>query len=201
VECHETVRDAEFVHRGEHLVVQRLEVSLRATGRERRVGEERDRDERGQGQHEAECSLTVHMFTVGTSKRGAMGRLAQIREGEVLLLQWSRPGPVRQNCTTMSLRSEPLEQEVTLPDGRVIAVRVGIAEDSYIPRRELDTVVLELWDEGRGEHLAGVATVLSADDVGAARALLREAVAGLGDGSLAPTAGALEPLADSVPPQ
>jgi hypothetical protein len=101
----------------------------------------------------------------------------------------------------MSLRSEPLEQEVTLPDGRVIAVRVGIAEDSYIPRRELDTVVLELWDEGRGEHLAGVATVLSADDVGAARALLREAVAGLGDGSLAPTAGALEPLADSVPPQ
>jgi hypothetical protein len=101
----------------------------------------------------------------------------------------------------MSLRSEPLEQEVTLPDGRVVAVRVGIAEDSYIPRRELDTVVIELWDGGRGEHLAGVATVLSADDVGAARALLREAVAGLGDGSLEPTAGALEPLADSVPPQ
>ena len=88
-----------------------------------------------------------------------------------------------------------------MPDGRVIAVRVGIAEDSYIPRRELDTVVLELWDESRGEHLAGVTTVLSADDVGEARALLREVVAGLEDGSLAPTAGALEPLADSVPPQ
>src|SRR5437868_1670876 len=44
----------------------------------------------------------------------------------------------------MSFRSEPLEQEVTLPDGRVVAVRVGLAEDSYIPRRELDTVVLEL---------------------------------------------------------
>jgi len=99
----------------------------------------------------------------------------------------------------MSLRGQPLEQEVTLPDGRVVAVRVGIAEDSYIPRRELDTVTIELWDEARSEHLAGVATVLSADDVGAARALLREAVAGLGDGSLAPTAGALEPLADSVP--
>jgi len=56
----------------------------------------------------------------------------------------------------MSLRSEPLEQEVALPDGRVVAVRVGVAEDSYIPRRELDTVVLELWDPGRGEHLAGV---------------------------------------------
>jgi hypothetical protein len=101
----------------------------------------------------------------------------------------------------MSLRSEPLEQKVTLPDGRVVAVRVGVAEDSYIPRRELDTVVLELWDERRGEHLAGVATVLSPEDDTAARALLREAVVGLGDGSLAPTAGALEPLADSVPPE
>lgn len=101
----------------------------------------------------------------------------------------------------MSLRGAPLEQETTLPDGRVVAVRVGLAEDSYIPRRELDTVVLELWDQRRGEHLAGVATILSTDDVDAARVLLREVVAGLADGSLAPTAGALEPLADSVPPR
>jgi hypothetical protein len=101
----------------------------------------------------------------------------------------------------MSLRGQPLEQEVTLPDGRVVKVRVGIAEDSYIPRRELDTVTLEIWDEGQGEHLAGVATVLSADSVDAGHALLREVVSGLGDGSLAPTAGALEPLADSVPPE
>ena len=99
----------------------------------------------------------------------------------------------------MSLRAAPLEQEATLPDGRVVAIRIGIAEDSYIRRRELDTVVLELWDEGRGEHLAGVATVLSAKDVGPARALLHEVVAALEDGSLKPTAGALEPLADSVP--
>ena len=88
-----------------------------------------------------------------------------------------------------------------MPDGRIVRVRVGIAEDSYIPSRELDTVVIELWDESRGEHLAGVATLLSADDVMAAGVLLRRAVAGLGDGSLAPTAGALEPLADSVPSQ
>lgn len=101
----------------------------------------------------------------------------------------------------MSLRGEPQQQEVTLPDGRVVAVRVGLAEDSYIHRRELDTVVLELWDERRGEHLAGVTTVLSADDVEAARALLREVVEGLGAGSLQPTAGALEPFADSVPPE
>ena len=62
---------------------------------------------------------------------------------------------------------------MTLPDGRVVAVRVGVAEDSYIARRELDTVTIEIWDESKGEHLAGVATVLSADDVTAARALLR----------------------------
>jgi hypothetical protein len=101
----------------------------------------------------------------------------------------------------MSLRGEPLEHEATLPDGRVVAVRVGLAEDSYIPRRELDTVVLELWDERRGEHLAGVSTLLSADDVDAARALLRKVVDGLEAGSLEPTAGELEPLADSVPPE
>jgi len=101
----------------------------------------------------------------------------------------------------MSLRRDSLEQEVALPDGRIVSVRVGLAEDSYIRRRDVNTVVIELWDVGRGEHLAGVATVLSADDVGAAQALLREAVAGPGDGSLAPTAGALEPLADSVRPQ
>jgi len=98
----------------------------------------------------------------------------------------------------MSLRGEPLEQEATLPDGRVVSVRVGLAEDSYISSRELDTVVLELWDESRGEHLAGVSTVLSANDVDAARALLREVVDGLSQGSLQATAGALEPLADRV---
>jgi hypothetical protein len=92
-----------------------------------------------------------------------------------------------------------LRQEATLPDGRTVAVRVGIADDSYIPQREVDTVVLELWDEGRGEHLAGVATVLDPQDDSAARALLREVVAGLESGELEPTAGALEPLADTVP--
>jgi hypothetical protein len=99
----------------------------------------------------------------------------------------------------VSLRGQPLEQEAKLPDGRIVAVRVGLAEDSYIPSGELDTVTLELWDEGRGEHLAGVSTVLSAEDVDAARTLLLEVVAGLGSGELEPTAGALEPLADSVP--
>jgi len=115
--------------------------------------------------------------------------------------RWFRHGPPPAECHAVSLRGQPLEQTVKLPDGGIVTVRVGIAEDSYIQRGELNTVVLELWDESRGEHLAGVSTVLSADDVDAAGSLLREVVAGLGDGSLATTAGALEPLADSVPPE
>ena len=94
-----------------------------------------------------------------------------------------------------------MQREAILPDGRAVSVRVGIAEDSYIPSRELDTVVLELWDGRRGEHLAGVATILSADDVDAAHALLRQVADCLEAGSIEPTAGALEPFADSVPPQ
>lgn len=94
----------------------------------------------------------------------------------------------------MSLRGEPIEQTATLPDGRTIVVRVGVPEDSYIARRELDTVDIELFD---GEqHLAAVNTVLGADQDSEARALAREIVAGLESGDLEPTAAALEPLAD-----
>jgi hypothetical protein len=96
----------------------------------------------------------------------------------------------------VSLRSAPLERDVTLPDGRVVRIRIGLAEDSYIPASALDTVTLELY--GDGEHLAAVSTILDADQDGEARALLREVAAGLEAGTLAPTAGALEPLADSL---
>ena len=96
----------------------------------------------------------------------------------------------------MSLRASPLEQEATLPDGRAVLVRIGVPGDSYIAARDLDTVTIELL--GDGEHLAAVNTVLDADQDSEARALLREIVAGLEDGSLEPNAGALEPLADTL---
>jgi hypothetical protein len=96
----------------------------------------------------------------------------------------------------VSLRAGPLEQEVTLPNGAVVRVRVGIAEDSYIPERELDTVTVEIL--GDGEHLAAVTTVLDADQESEARALLHDIVTGLESGELAPTAGAIEPLADRL---
>jgi len=94
----------------------------------------------------------------------------------------------------MSLRGEPIEATATLPDGRVVTVRVGVPVDSYIASRELDTVDIELF-EGE-QHLAAVNTVLSADQSSEARALVRDIVARLESGGLEPTAAALEPLAD-----
>ena len=75
-------------------------------------------------------------------------------------------------------------------------VRVGVPDDSYIARRELNTVDIELYGDGR--HLAAVNTVLDAKQVREARELLGEIVAGLESGELEPTAGALEPLADRL---
>jgi hypothetical protein len=95
----------------------------------------------------------------------------------------------------MSLRT-PIEHDATLPDGRVVHVRVGVPDDSYIPARELDTVAVEIFDDS--EHLAAVNTVLDVDQDSAARALLREIVEGLESGALSPTAGAIEPLADEL---
>ena len=96
----------------------------------------------------------------------------------------------------MTLRDHPVEREATLPDGRVVRVRIGVADDSYIAQKELDTVTVELY--GNGEHLAAVSTVLDVDQTSEARALAEEVVIGLESGRLLPTAGALEPLADSL---
>jgi hypothetical protein len=96
----------------------------------------------------------------------------------------------------VSLRGAPLEAEVTIPDGRIVRVQIGVPDDSYIPKRELDTVTVELY--ANGEHIAAVNTVLDADQTDEARELLRELVAGLESGDLPATAGAIEPLADRL---
>ena len=96
----------------------------------------------------------------------------------------------------MSLRGEPVEQRAVLPDGRELVVRVAVPDDPYIARRELDTVTLELVHDGR--HLAVVGTVLDADQTSEALQLAREVKRGLEDGSLEPTAGAIEPLAEQL---
>jgi hypothetical protein len=97
---------------------------------------------------------------------------------------------------SVSLRSAPLEAEVAVPDGRTVRVRIGVADDSYIPQRELDTVTVELYADG--EHVAAVTTVLDAMQTREAQELLEEIVSGLESGDLSPTAGAIEPLADRL---
>ena len=96
----------------------------------------------------------------------------------------------------MSLRSNPVERDATLPDGSVVRVRVGVPADSYISAKELDTVTVELY--ANGEHIAAVNTLLDADQTDEARQLLQEIVTGLESGDLPPTAGAIEPLADRL---
>jgi hypothetical protein len=96
----------------------------------------------------------------------------------------------------MSLRGTAIDQPATLPDGRVAIVWIGVPEDPYIPKRELDTVVLELRVDG--EVVAALSTVLDADQESEARQLAREIVAGLESGELEPSAGDLEPLAETL---
>jgi len=96
----------------------------------------------------------------------------------------------------VSLRGNPIERTATLPDGRVAAVWVGVPNDPYIPKAELDTVALELRIDG--EVVAALNTVLDADEDSEARALVREVVRGLEAGELEPTAGAIEPLAEQL---
>jgi hypothetical protein len=96
----------------------------------------------------------------------------------------------------MSLHGNPIVETAHLPDGRNARIRVGIAEDSYIADRDLNTVVLEV-RVGHGVA-AVIDTVLDADQVDAARHLATRVRDGLSSGELEPTAHALERLADSV---
>jgi hypothetical protein len=87
-------------------------------------------------------------------------------------------------------------ETATLPDGRTVEVFVGVPDDPYVQNKDPDTVDVEL--RSNGEVLAAVNTVLDADQDSEARQLAREIVGGLEGGSLEPTAGAIEPLADEL---
>ena len=96
----------------------------------------------------------------------------------------------------MSLRAEPVEETATLPDGREVLVRVALAGDDYIPRRDQHTVAIELLLEQRIQ--ATVNTVLDPAQVSEARTLAREVASRLSSGALQPTAHDIEPFADSI---
>jgi hypothetical protein len=98
----------------------------------------------------------------------------------------------------VSLRGRPVEESATLPDGREVLIRVGVPDDPYIAKRELDTVAVDL--VAGDEVLATMNSVLGPEQTSEARSLVREIVSGLESGALEPTAGALEALADRMPP-
>ena len=89
-----------------------------------------------------------------------------------------------------------MEQTATLPDGRTVVVHVGVPEDPYINRAELETVDVEL--HSGGHVLAAVNTVLDPDQEAEALELAREIAGKLESGELEPTAHAIEPLADTL---
>ena len=97
----------------------------------------------------------------------------------------------------MSLNGNPVELTATLPDGREVLIRIGVPDDSYIAKREIHTVDVEL--SSGGEHLAAVNSVLLPDQESEALALARRIRDGLQSGELEPTAGAIGPLADDPP--
>jgi ribosomal protein S1 len=96
----------------------------------------------------------------------------------------------------VSLRGRTIEERATLPDGRVVTVHVGVPEDPYIPRSQLETVDVELHAGDR--VLAAVNTVLDPDQESEAEHLAREIVRRLEAGEIEPTAAAIEPLADTI---
>lgn len=93
----------------------------------------------------------------------------------------------------MSLRGNPVEEHASLPDGREAVVRIGVPDDPYLEKRELETVSLEVRVDG--DTAAALSTVLDPEQVSEARALAREIVAGLESGALEPTGGSLQRLA------
>ena len=106
------------------------------------------------------------------------------------------PADARADARSVSLRNRPVEETARLPDGREVVVRIGVAEDPYIPKRELNTVDVEI--RAGDEVLAVVTSVLGAQHDSEALALAREIAQGLESGTLEPTAGAIEPLADRI---
>jgi hypothetical protein len=96
----------------------------------------------------------------------------------------------------MSLRGRAIEEAAALPDGREALVRVGVPDDSYLGKKQMNTVAAEIVLDGA--VAATVNTVLAADQESEAVDLAREIVAGLESGELEPTAAAIEPLADRL---
>ncbi len=96
----------------------------------------------------------------------------------------------------MSLHGNPIVELARLPDGREARIRVGVAEDSYIADRDMNTVDLEL-RIGNGV-VAVINTILDPAQVDEARHLANRVRDGLSSGELKPNTSSLERLADEI---
>jgi hypothetical protein len=97
----------------------------------------------------------------------------------------------------MGIREDPVIRHATLPDGDSIEVRVIVPDDPYIPRAELDTVVVEL--ERAGLPIGVVETPLSSDDADEGQLLAERIRLALESGAVEPTAEGIEHLALTPP--
>jgi hypothetical protein len=93
----------------------------------------------------------------------------------------------------MTLHDGPIEQAVTLPDGRSGTVRIGLLPDPYVVEDEIDTVSVEVLVDGRSA--AFVNTVLEPDQEDEAKDLAEAIARALEAGEAEPTAGGIEPFA------
>jgi hypothetical protein len=97
----------------------------------------------------------------------------------------------------MGIREDPVIRHATLPDGGSVEVRVVVPDDPYIPRAELDTVVVEL--ERAGLPIGVVETPLSSDDADEGQLLAERIRLALESGAVEPTAEGIEHLALTPP--
>ena len=101
------------------------------------------------------------------------------------------------NSRGISLRTYTIERELTLPDGRRGRLRLGLANDPYIDRKQQQTVVLEL--RIGDEVVAALNTILAPEQEDEGAELVRELVDELEGGRVEPTAAALDQYAERLP--
>ena len=97
----------------------------------------------------------------------------------------------------MSLRTSPVVEHASLPQGGTVTVWVGVPDDPYInDKSQLTTVDVQL-REGNGV-VASLSTVLDPDQVSEAHPLAREVKPALESGEIGLHADDLEPFADRL---
>jgi hypothetical protein len=96
----------------------------------------------------------------------------------------------------MSLRGTPVVEHATLPNGGTVTVWVGVPDDSYIDKKNLSTVDIQL-HEGNAV-IASLSTVLDPDQTSEALQLAREVKAAIEGGEIGLHASELEPFADRL---